>query len=147
MPASADTAALGAIRSWYRLDRAFAAFNAHLRERHGVTGVQLALLRILAEAPLTLAALRRRLVMHPATLGQLVDRLEGLGLAATEPDLADRRRRLVKVTPAGYKMLAVAPVAGPVRLRSHHAEPDRLLRLAEAFDDAVALFGLEEWAA
>jgi hypothetical protein len=33
-----------------------------------------------------------------------------------------------------------------VRLRSAVAEPARLRALADAFTDAVTLFGLEEWA-
>jgi MarR family transcriptional regulator, temperature-dependent positive regulator of motility len=36
-------------------------------------------------------------------------------------------------------------VAGPVRLRTVPADPERLRRLAAAFDDAVELFGLKEW--
>ena len=137
---------LAAIRAWWRLDQAFARFNRHLQERHGVTGAQLALLRILAEGPVTLSELRARLVMHPATLGQLVDRLARQGLVdrAVSPD--DRRRRLVEPTARGWRLLADAPVAGPVRLRTLAGEPERMRRLAETFDDAIELFGLKEWA-
>ena len=66
---------LEAVRAWLRLDQAITAFNRHLRDRHGVTGAQLAMLRIVAERPVTLAELRAGLAMHPATLGQLIDRL------------------------------------------------------------------------
>jgi DNA-binding MarR family transcriptional regulator len=144
-PVEADQ--LGAVRAWVRLDAAFAAFNRSLREQHGVTGAQLAMLRIVAEEPLTLAELRRRLVMHPATLGQLIDRIERLGLVTTRPGAEDRRRRLVEVTDRGRRLLAEAPLAGPVRLRRVRADPERLRRLAEALTDAIDLFGLEEWAA
>jgi hypothetical protein len=69
--------AVAAVRAWTRLDQAMAAFDRDLRARHGVTGRQLAVLRLVDEwgPGLTLADLRGRLVMHPATLGQLVDRL------------------------------------------------------------------------
>jgi DNA-binding MarR family transcriptional regulator len=137
---------LEAIRAWVRLDQAFAGFNRHLRDRHGVTGPQLAMLRIAAEQPLTLAELRARLIMHPATLGQLIERMERQGLVTTQPSERDRRRRLVEPTDRGRRLLAEAPLAGPVRLRQAGADPERLRRLATALKDAVELFGLEEWA-
>ena len=138
--------ALAAIRAWVRLDRAFAEFNRHLRETCGITGAQLALLRLIDEiGTATLAELRGRLVMHPATLGQLVERLRHHGLVALEPDPEDRRRRRIALTPEAREMLTAAPLAGPVRLRIVEADPARLRRLAAALDDAVELFGLERW--
>lgn len=139
------TAQLAAIRAWLRLDQAFTNFNHYLRERHGVTGAQLAMLRIVAERPVTLAELRGGLTMHPATLGQLVDRLARQGLVERRASSGDRRMRLVEPTDAGRRLLTEAPLAGPVRLRHQAAEPARLRRLAAAFEDAVELFGLKEW--
>ena len=139
--------ALAAIRAWVRLDRAFAEFNRHLRGTCGITGAQLALLRLIDEiGTATLAELRGRLVMHPATLGQMVERLHHRGLVALEPDPEDRRRRRTGLTREGRETLAVAPLAGPVRLRVAEADPARLRRLAAALEDAVDLFGLERWA-
>jgi hypothetical protein len=45
---ASDDAVL-AIRAWMRLDQAIAGFNRELERRHGVTGAQLAILRIVAE--------------------------------------------------------------------------------------------------
>jgi DNA-binding MarR family transcriptional regulator len=141
--------AVAAIRAWTRLDQAIAGFNRFLEREYRVTGAQLAILRLVhewaRERPVPLAAMRERLVMHPATLGQLLDRLAGRDLVAIEPDPADRRRRLVRLTGAGSSLLARAPVAGPVRLRYAETDPDRLRRLATALDDAIVLFGLEEY--
>ncbi len=136
---------LAAIRAWWRLDQAIAAFNRDLRERHGVTGAQLAMLRIVAERPVTLAELRASLAMHPATLGQLIDRLARQGLVERRASPGDRRKRVVELTARGRSVVAEAPLAGPVRLRQQPAEPERLRRLVAAFDDAVELFGLKEW--
>lgn len=74
--------AVAAIRSWTRLDQAITAFNRRVEARFGVTGAQLAILRLVAEwgPRLRLADLRDRLVMHPATIGQLLDRLAARGL-------------------------------------------------------------------
>jgi DNA-binding MarR family transcriptional regulator len=84
--------------------------------------------------------------MHPATLGQLLDRLAARHLVDLSPDPADRRRRLVTVTPAGHRLLAEAPLAGPVRLRHVPTDPARATRLAESLTDALTLFGLDSHA-
>jgi DNA-binding MarR family transcriptional regulator len=139
--------ALRAIRAWYRLQRATAALSAQIRRELGLTGEQLALLRIVAERECwPLAELRARLTIHPATLGQAIGRLDDRGLLALGVDASDRRRRTVALLDAGRSVLARAPQAGPGMLRSRPADPARLRRIAEAFDDAVELFGLEEWA-
>lgn len=140
--------AVAAIRAWTRLDHTIAAFNRELERTQGVTGAQLAILRLVAEwGPVVqLAELRERLVMHPATLGQLLDRLAARGMVDLFTDAADRRRRTLQLTAKGQRVIDEAPLAGPVRLRHVAAEPWRLGRLAEALDDAIVLFGLEEYA-
>ena len=147
MPAATTGEALAAIRAWVRFDQALAAFNRSLEAEFRITGAQLAMLRIIEErAPVTLAELRAALIMHPATLGQLVGRLAERGLVTRSPDPADRRRRRVLVTARGRRLLGTAPVAGPVRLRSVPVEADRLTRVAQAFNDVIDLFGLGRWA-
>ena len=139
--------ALGAIRAWVTLDRAFAQLNTELRRRHGITGAQLALLRIVAERePITLADLRTQLAMHPATIGQLVDRIVRLRFLKRRRSAIDARRQELALTPRGRRLISVAPIAGPVRLRTARDDPERLTRLADALRDAVSLFGMEEWA-
>jgi DNA-binding MarR family transcriptional regulator len=138
--------ALSAIVAWLRLERTIDAFNLDLKRKHGLTGLQLAVLRILAERPrLPLAALRKALVMHPATLGQAIDALRRKGLCDVRYDSRDRRARLVSLTAAGSALVAAAPLAGPVRLREIPADPARLEKLASALEDAVELFGLTPW--
>lgn len=141
--------AVAAIRAWTRLDQAIVAFNRFLEREYGVTGAQLAVLRLVHEwaagDSVSLAAMRERLVMHPATLGQLLDRLAARGLVTLRSDPADRRRRLVRLTDTGARLMAEAPVGGPVRLRYVEADRRRLRRLKAALDDAVVLFGLEEY--
>jgi DNA-binding MarR family transcriptional regulator len=137
---------LRAIRAWVRLEQAVDAFNRDLVRRHRVTGAQLAMLRIVAEQPLTLADLRSRLVMHPATIGQLIDRMQRQGLVERSVSADDRRKRVVAPTARGRELLAAAPLAGPVRLRQAPPPiPERSERLAAALEDAIDLFGLKEW--
>ncbi|HLU54837.1 MAG TPA: MarR family transcriptional regulator [Pseudonocardia sp.] len=139
--------ALRLIRAWYRLQQATAAFGRHVERTFGVTGEQLALLRIVAErGTWPMKELREHLVMHPATLGQALDRLAARGLVTLRADPADRRRRLVTATAEGRELLARVPPVGPGRLRSVSADPGALARVAAAFEEAVSLFGMERWA-
>jgi DNA-binding MarR family transcriptional regulator len=138
--------ALSVIVAWLRLERALEAFNADLRRDYGITSLQLAILRILSErAALPLAALRKTLVMHPATLGQAIDHLRGMDLCIVRPDPNDRRARTVAITELGRALVAEAPLAGPVRLRLVEEDPYRLEALALSLEDAAALFGLTPW--
>ena len=138
--------ALSAIVAWVRLDSAIQSFNQTLRKEFGITGLQLAVLRILGERPqLPLAALRKSLVMHPATLGQSIDELRVMGLCTVTRDARDKRARIVAMTDKGRELMARAPLAGPVRLREIETEPARLDALRNAFTDAVDLFGLADY--
>jgi MarR family transcriptional regulator, temperature-dependent positive regulator of motility len=139
--------AVSAIEAWVRLDQAITAFNRELDRHHGVTGAQLAIMRLLTEwgPEVRLADLRDRLLMHPATLGQLLDRLAIRGLVDLTADPADRRRRVIRLTDHGVRVVKEAPLAGPVRLRQVPEDPRRLRRLAQALNDAIVLFGLQEY--
>ena len=138
--------ALSAIVAWVRLDAAIQSFNQMLRREFGITGLQLAVLRILGERPsLPLAALRKSLVMHPATLGQSIDELRTMGLVTVERDGRDKRARNVALTDTGRELMTRAPLAGPVRLRAVEADPARLDALKAAFEDAVDLYGLTDY--
>jgi DNA-binding MarR family transcriptional regulator len=137
-----------AIRSWLRLDAAFAAFNAELVRRHGVTGAQLGMLRLVAEfgGRIALAEMRERLALHPATLGQLLARLAEKDLVVMVSDEHDRRRRIVELTDAGRGVIASAPLAGPVRLRSAGVDTATLTQIAEGMHAALHAFGLADYA-
>jgi MarR family transcriptional regulator, temperature-dependent positive regulator of motility len=136
-----------AIRAWLQLDAAFAAVNADLVRRHGVTGAQVGMLRLIEEfgGALTLAELRERLALHPASLGQLLARLASKGLVTIGVDAADRRRRTVTLTTAGRGLIADAPLVGPVRLRTHRPDEATLHAITEGFGAALDAFGLTDY--
>jgi DNA-binding MarR family transcriptional regulator len=137
--------ALSVLVAWVRLEAAMQNFNQMLRRDFGITGLQLQVLRILGERPaLPLAALRKALVMHPATLGQSIDELRVMGLCTVTRDARDKRARQVAITDTGKDLMARVPVAGPMRLRETETDPARLDRLKLAFEDAIELFGLAE---
>lgn len=70
-----------------------------------VTPVQFAILNALLEDPgedqVTLA---RKVAFDPATFGSVIGRLESRGWVRREADAADRRRKLLWVTPEGAEM-------------------------------------------
>ena len=139
--------ALSVIVAWVRLEQAFDTLTLELKRRFGLTRLQVSVLQILRERPqLPLAALRKALVMHPATLGQAIDKLRVKELVTVRRDPEDRRSRIVALTTEGAALIGNAPLTGPVRLRDIHVDPARLERLALALDDAIELFGLEQWA-
>jgi DNA-binding MarR family transcriptional regulator len=138
--------ALSAIVAWVRVERALEGFELELKRRVGITSLQLSVLALCAERPqLPLAALRKSLVMHAATLGQSIDDLRLKGLVQVRPDPNDRRARSVSLTDKGAELLHAAPLAGPLRLRLVDQDTYRLDRLAKALEDAVELFGLGQW--
>lgn len=138
--------ALSVIVAWTRLEKAMASFELALRRKHGITALQLSVLALCAERPqLPLAALRKTLVMHAATLGQAIDALRLMGLVTVRTDPRDRRARMVGLTEKGAAVVQDAPLAGTARLRLVDSEPARLDRLAAALEDAVELFGLADW--
>jgi DNA-binding MarR family transcriptional regulator len=69
---------------------------------HEVTPVQFAILNALIDDPgedqVTLAA---KVAFDAATFGSVIGRLEAKGWVRREPDAADRRRKLLWVTPEG----------------------------------------------
>ena len=69
---------------------------------YDITPVQFSILNALIDTPgadqVTLAA---RVAFDPATSGSVIGRLEAKGWVRREPDLDDRRRKLLWVTPEG----------------------------------------------
>jgi DNA-binding MarR family transcriptional regulator len=69
---------------------------------------EVALLARLAEGPKTQRELGQRLRKDPADMVRLLDTAEAEGLVTRAPDPADRRRRLISLTPDGEAALRVA---------------------------------------
>jgi DNA-binding MarR family transcriptional regulator len=103
----------------------------------GVTPVQFAILNALMEEPgedqVTLAG---RVAFDAATFGSVIHRLEAKGWVLRKPDTADKRRKLLWVTPQGERAAlsmkrsvgkAQARILGPLQAR----EREQLLKLLE----------------
>jgi DNA-binding MarR family transcriptional regulator len=102
-----------------------------------VTPVQFAILNALLEDPgedqVTLA---RKVAFDAATFGSVITRLEARGWVQREPDAADRRRKLLWVTPEGAQVAqkmkrSVGRVQQRILQPLADAERDQLLVLLD----------------
>lgn len=99
-------------------------------------------LRLLAftrSGELPMGKVGERLMVHPASVTNTVDRLEQRGLVRRHPAPQDRRRILAEITPAGREIVEKATEAlneasfGLTALEEHEAvEVSRLLRRLRA---------------
>ena len=71
----------------------------------------LVLLSFSQSGSLPLSKVGERLMVHPTSVTNLVDRLEAQGLVARTVDAADRRRILASLTPEGRRVLKGATAA------------------------------------
>jgi MarR family 2-MHQ and catechol resistance regulon transcriptional repressor len=110
-------------RVWRSFIRAKAevgrALHRELREA-GLTGAQLAILRVLAEAGnegVKLNEISQRLFVSSANVTGLTDRLEEAGHLKRVPHREDRRITLAVLTPAGRKLFAQIHPAHVARIK------------------------------
>lgn len=71
----------------------------------------LMLLRFSRTGALPMTKVGERLMVHPTGITKLVDKLAQQGLVEREPNPADRRGTLARVTPAGVDLAAKASLA------------------------------------
>lgn len=96
------------------------------------------LARLRAGGPRGIQALAAELVMDRTTLGRNIRPLERDGLLAAIPDPADRRARLLTITPAGTGLVARAMPAWHAAQSEYEAQ----LGVAEAAALRTALAGV-----
>ncbi len=100
-----------------RIIHAIHAQSAAIESHVGLTGPQFWALREIATASddgLSLGDIARRLALHPANAGRLVDRLAAKDLVTRAGDARDKRVVVVRATSAGKK-LVLTPVGAPAQ--------------------------------
>ena len=106
-PAPLEDSVLQSIR---RINRAIDLYSRQLSAACHLTGPQLACLRQLeGGGPVTMSELAAVVSLSPATVSGILDRLESRGLIARERQVEDKRRVLVRLTPAGLGAVRDAP--------------------------------------
>ena len=111
---------------------------------HGVSGAQLFVLQLLADAPAnSLNALAERTLTHQSSVSVVVSRLVARGLVERKRSPEDGRRIELSLSPAGEELLARAPAAMQIRLiEALRGMPKRELRtLAGLLTELVSAMG------
>jgi len=108
-----------------RIIRATDVHSRSLAASHGLTGPQLMVLRELQRYPeISVSDLARDISLSPATVTDILDRLEKRGLINRARSEADRRRLRLSLTEAGLATLRKAPTL----LQRHFVEEFRRLK-------------------
>lgn len=91
--------------------RATDLYSKQLNKLTGLTAPQLLILREVAAAPdgITASAVAQNITLSPATVSNVIDRLEHRELIHRERSTQDRRRVVLSLTPNGAARLAAAP--------------------------------------
>jgi DNA-binding MarR family transcriptional regulator len=125
------------------------ARSAYVEAALGLTGPQFWALREVArsEGGVTLGQLARRLVLHPANAGRLVERLSGRRLVRRERSATDRRVVIVRATTMGRRLaerLTVVPPQADLLAELERLEPAKIEEIEQAVAQLVLLLGAEE---
>lgn len=91
--------------------RATDLYSKQLNKRTGLTAPQLLILREIAAAPggITASSVAQNITLSPATVSNVIDRLEHRELIHRERSTQDRRRVVLSLTDLGRERLAAAP--------------------------------------
>lgn len=94
------------LRVLWALDHALNARSKAMGASLGITGPQRTALRLVSLTPgITSGELASLLHLHPSTLTGVLERLVRRGFLERRKDPFDARRALLKITPAGRKLL------------------------------------------
>ena len=135
------TAALDAVR---RIVRVLRESSARTERELGIGGAQLFVLHQLASAPATSINQRPdRTYTHQSSVSVVVRRLVEQGLVARRPAADDARRRELRLTAAGRRLVERAPLPAQVRLIQglDALEPPELERLSRLLRRVVQGMG------
>jgi len=95
------------LRELWALDHALQKRSKRMERELGITGPQRLALRLISRFPgLPAGRLARLLHLHPSTVSGVVKRLVSRGLLSRGSDGPDRRRALLRITPAGLELLS-----------------------------------------
>lgn len=109
-----DPTAMKVVTSVMRVQQVLLARLDALLKPHGVTFARyevLVLLTFSRTGRLPLSKIGERLMVHPTSVTNAIDRLEAGGLVRRVPDEDDRRRTLAELTPEGERVVREATAA------------------------------------
>ncbi|GAO04911.1 MarR family winged helix-turn-helix transcriptional regulator [Anaeromyxobacter sp. PSR-1] len=124
----------------WTMDHALQSASKRMEARHGVTGPQRLVIRIVGRFPgISAGELAAILHLHPSTLTGVLKRLAGRGLIERVADPGDARRALLRLTRRGRELNALksGTVEHAVRRALAQVEP-RTVSAARALAGAIA---------
>jgi DNA-binding MarR family transcriptional regulator len=108
---------MGTLDAIRRIIRILRRSSRQSEQQVGIGSAQLFVLQQLADAPAgSINDLAARTYTHQSSVSVVVRRLVEQGLVARQPSASDRRRRELRLTPAGKRLVSRAPVPGQVHL-------------------------------
>lgn len=123
----------------WSLDHALQSASKRMEARHGVTGPQRLVVRIVGRFPgISAGEVSQILHLHPSTLTGILRRLAERGFLERRADPADGRRALLRLTARGVAVdgLRGGTVESAVRRTLSRLEP-RTIRAARALASAL----------
>ncbi len=134
----------GSLDAIRRIIRVLRLSSRQVERELGIGSAQLFVLQQLSAAPArSINELAERTYTHQSSVSVVVRRLVEQGLVTRRPSVGDRRRRELRLTEAGRRLAARAPVPGQVRLIAGlRALPSgRLRTLGRLLDQVVFEMG------
>ncbi len=131
-----DPTAMKVVTSVMRVQQMLLTRIDALLRPYGVTFARyevLVLLTFSRTGRLPLSKIGERLMVHPTSVTNAIDRLEAAGLVQRVPDAADRRRTLAELTDAGRQVVRDATAA---------LQESRFFLDRTSTEDAQALYDL-----
>jgi DNA-binding MarR family transcriptional regulator len=144
LPDTEDPHVGEALTALRRIVHALHRASRSAERTHGVSGAQLFVLQLLAEAPVdSLNALAERTLTHQSSVSVVVSRLVARGLVERTRSAEDGRRIQLRLSPDGEDLLTRTPAAMQLRLiDALRGLPKRDLRsLAGTLGEVVTAMG------
>lgn len=127
------------------LRRVFQVVNERSKKverESGLTGPQLWTIKVIADTgPVKISELARRMYLHPATVGGILDRLEAKELISRTRSRQDRRVVRVTLTSQGKDLVVSSPevVQGVLVMGLESLSDERLQNIAAGLEDMVQI--------
>ncbi len=131
------------------LRRVFQVVNERSKKAEretGLTGPQLWTIKVVAESgPIKVSELARRMYLHPATVGGILDRLDAKGLIERTRSRQDRRVVRATLTMQGKDLVTTSPevVQGLLVTGLEHLGIDKLRNIATGLEDMVRILNAQ----
>lgn len=136
-----------AVNGVRRLIRGLRLAEQRTRAATGLSAAQLFVLNALRDTPTaSLRDLAERTLTDRTSVRAVAERLASDGAVRIERDPSDRRRQLVRITPAGRRRLAAAPAPPTVQLLTalRRLTPDQLQGLTSSLGTLLDAMGLRD---